>query len=200
MGFEEEFAVFLFRAGAVRFGEFTLSSGRSSPYYVDLRLVPSHPHQFRRMVRRLQGQISDTVGLGSFDSMASVPTGGLVIASALALETVKPLIYVRADAKRHGTSRAVEGVVTDGTRAIMIDDVATTGGSIMNAVGTLRDAGVEVSDAFAVLDRSEGAGERLAEQGVRLHRMADIAGMARSLHAAGLVRDDVLRQVEDRTR
>ena len=88
MGFEEEFAVFLHGNGIMRFGDFTLSSGRRSPFYVDLRQVPSYPVEFRRMIKRLQGAVLENTGLDGLDAWASVPTGGLVIAAALAVETV----------------------------------------------------------------------------------------------------------------
>ncbi|MEK6871227.1 MAG: orotate phosphoribosyltransferase, partial [Thermoproteota archaeon] len=95
MEFVKEFATFLHQKEIIKFGEFTLASGKKSSYYVDLRLVPSYPHQFRTMIKYLQNNIVESIGLNSFDSLVSVPTGGLIIASALAIEIVKPLIYVR---------------------------------------------------------------------------------------------------------
>ncbi|MEK6956445.1 MAG: orotate phosphoribosyltransferase, partial [Thermoproteota archaeon] len=114
MGFVKEFAVFLHQNDAIKFGDFTLSSGKKSSYYVDLRVVPSFPHQFRKMVKGLQALISDQIGYDNFDCLASVPTGGLVIASALAIETVKPLVYVRSQPKEHGTSKSIEGKIEKG--------------------------------------------------------------------------------------
>ncbi len=99
MDFVKEFSIFLHENKIIRFGDFTLASGKKSPYYVDLRLVPSYPHQFRKMVKYLQNEIIKDTGLDKFDSLVSVPTGGLVIASALAIEIVKPLIYVRSKPK-----------------------------------------------------------------------------------------------------
>jgi orotate phosphoribosyltransferase len=99
MDFVKEFSTFLYEKKIIRFGDFTLASGKKSSYYVDLRLVPSYPHQFRKMVKYLQDEIIKDIGLDKFDSLVSVPTGGLVIASALAMETVKPLIYVRSKPK-----------------------------------------------------------------------------------------------------
>ncbi len=133
MEFVKEFAVFLYKKGALKFGDFTLSSGKKSSYYIDLRLVPSFPHQFRRMVKSLQSQISEEIGLDNFDSYASIPTSGLIIASALAIETVKPLIYVRTKPKDYGTSKSVEGNLEKDLKVLLIDDVATTGGSVVNA-------------------------------------------------------------------
>jgi len=134
MEFVKEFATFLHQKEIIKFGDFTLASGKKSSYYVDLRLVPSYPHQFRTMIKYLQNNIAESVGLNSFDSLVSVPTGGLVIASALAIETVKPLIYVRSKPKDYGTSKSVEGQIHEGMKVVMIDDVATTGGSVVNAI------------------------------------------------------------------
>ncbi|MFB5645541.1 MAG: orotate phosphoribosyltransferase, partial [Nitrosopumilaceae archaeon] len=127
MEFVKEFSTFLHEKGALKFGDFTLSSGKKSSYYIDLRVVPSFPHQFRKVVKHLQNEISEKIGLDNFDYIVSVPTSGLVIASALATETVKPLIYVRNKPKDYGTSKLVEGFFESGKKALMIDDVATTG-------------------------------------------------------------------------
>lgn len=184
-----QFAEFLHEKGIIRYGQFELSSGRKSPYYADLRMAPSYPVQFRRMVKAVQSLVSDRVGLDSFGQFASVPTGGLVIAAALAMETVKPLVYVRSSPKPHGTSKSVEGAVSEGDAVVVVDDVATTGGSVMRAVAELRGKGAVVKDAFVALDRLEGAGEALAGRGVRLHALADIAAVTRELRKSGRISD-----------
>ena len=107
MEFVKEFATFLHENDIIKFGDFTLASGKDSSYYIDLRLVPSFPHQFRKMIKNLQNLIIEKTGLDNFDSLASVPTGGLVVTSALAIEIVKPLIYVRNKPKEHGTTKSI---------------------------------------------------------------------------------------------
>ena len=195
MGFEEEFAVFLHGNGIMRFGDFTLSSGRRSPFYVDLRQVPSYPVEFRRMIKRLQGAVSEDVGLDGLDAWASVPTGGLVIAAALAVETVKPVVYVRDRPKDHGTGRRVEGRITGGMRTVMVDDVATTGGSVIGGIRALRDAGAAVSDAYVVVDRLGGAAQAMADEGVRMHSLTDIVRITEILHQRGKVTQKILEDV-----
>ncbi len=86
MEFVKEFVTFLHQKEIIKFGEFTLASGKSSSYYVDLRLVPSYPHEFRMIIKYLENQITEDIGLENFESIVSVPTGGLVIGSALAIE------------------------------------------------------------------------------------------------------------------
>lgn len=197
MDFVKEFSIFLHENKIIQFGDFTLASGKKSPYYVDLRLVPSFPHQFRKMIKYLQGEIIKEIGLDKFDSLVSVPTGGLVIASALAIETVKPLIYVRIKPKDYGTSKSIEGKIWEGLKAVMIDDVATTGGSVVNGIKSLTEAKIKVEDAYVIVNRMEGAEEALKEQGVTLHSITNVMQITKSLHEQNLVGDDVLQKVQE---
>ena len=195
MEFVKEFATFLHQKGIIKFGSFTLASGKKSSYYIDLRLVPSYPHQFRTMIKYLQNNIVDSIGLSSFDSFVSVPTGGLVIASALAIETVKPLIYVRSKPKEYGTSKSVEGQIHEGMKVVMIDDVATTGGSIVNAIKSLKEASIVVEDTYVIVNRMEGADEALEKLGVKLHSITNVMQITQALHEQKLVDDDILEKV-----
>jgi len=195
--FVKEFAVFLHQNNAIKFGDFTLSSGKKSSYYVDLRIVPSFPHQFRKMVKGLQALISDQIGYDNFDCLASVPTGGLVIASALAIETVKPLVYVRSQPKEHGTSKSIEGKIEKGAKILMVDDVATTGGSVSNAITQLKEAGAKITDAYVVINRMEGADKLLQSHGVKLHSLTNILEITEILHKENLVSRQVLENVKN---
>ncbi len=197
MEFVKEFATFLHQKGIIKFGDFTLASGKKSSYYVDLRLVPSYPHQFRTMIKYLQNNITESVGLDSFDSLVSVPTGGLVIASALAIETVKPLIYVRSKPKDYGTSKSVEGQIHEGMKVVMIDDVATTGGSVVNAIKSLKEANITIEDAYVIVNRMEGADEALKELGVKLHSITNVMQITQALHEQKLVDTDILEKVRN---
>ena len=126
------------------------------------------------MVMTIQNLISEKIGFDNFDCIASVPTSGLVIASALAIEIVKPLIYIRQKPKEYGTENVIEGKIAKGTTALLVDDVATTGLSLLNAVKALRNAGVVVTDAFTIINRFEGARELLAKENVRLYEITNI--------------------------
>ena len=199
MEFVKEFATFLHEKGAIKFGDFTLSSGKKSFYYVDLRMIASFPHQFRKMIKHLQNQIIEKVGLENFDYIVSIPTGGLVIASSLAFEIVKPLIYVRNKPKEYGTSKSIEGFIEPGKKVLMIDDVATTGGSIISAIESLKEAGIIVSDSFVIINRMEGATESLEAKGVKMHQLTDIFEITKILHEQNLVSNDVLESVSKQT-
>ena len=196
MEFVKEFATFLYQNGAIKFGNFKLSSGKDSPYYIDLRIVPSFPHQFRKMIKTLQSSISEKIGMDSFDYIASVPTSGLVIASALAIETVKPLIYIRQKPKDYGTENVIEGKITEGSRVLLVDDVGTTGLSLLNAIKALKASKMVVTDAFTIINRFEGARELLASENVRLYEITDIIALSSILHKAGLLDDEIFERIK----
>ena len=196
MEFVKEFVTFLHQKEIIKFGDFTLASGKSSSYYVDLRLVPSYPQEFRMMVKYLENQITKDIGLENFESIVSVPTGGLVIASALAIETVKPLIYVRSKPKDYGTSKSVEGKIHGGMNVVMIDDVATTGGSVVNAIKSLKEMNISIKDAYVIVNRMEGAKEALAELGVEMHSLLNILQITKILYEQNIIDKDILEQVE----
>jgi orotate phosphoribosyltransferase len=197
MEFVKEFATFLHQKGIIKFGDFTLASGKYSSYYVDLRLVPSYPIEFRKMVKYLENQIGEDIGLDNFESIVSVPTGGLVIASALAIETVKPLIYVRSKPKDYGTSKSVEGKIHDDMKVVMIDDVATTGGSVVNAIKSLKEVNISVKDAYVIVNRMEGAEEALLELGVKMHSILNILQITEMLFEENLIDESVLQKVKN---
>lgn len=197
MEFVKEFATFLHQNGIIKFGDFTLASGKKSSYYVDLRLVPSYPIEFRKMVKYLENEIVQEIGLSDFDSIVSVPTGGLVIASALAIETVKPLIYVRSKPKDYGTAKSVEGKIHDKMKVVMIDDVATTGGSVVNAIKSLKEVNILIKDAYVIVDRMEGANEALLESGVKMHSILNILQITEALYEQNLVDESILEKVKN---
>ena len=198
MEFAKEFSAFLYEKKIIRFGDFTLASGKKSPYYIDLRLVPSYPIYYRKMIKGLQNIIAEDVGFENFHSLVSVPTGGLLVAASLAIEIVKPIIYVRKEAKEHGTGKAVEGVTCQDMKLLMIEDVVTSGGSVINAIKSIKDEKMTVTDTYAVVDRMEGATEALQAEGVKLHSLLTIKQIAESLFEQKLITEDVLNQVKER--
>ena len=197
MEFVKEFAIFLYKNDIIKFGDFTLTSGKNSSYYIDLRLVPSYPHQFRKMVKNLQNLIIEKTGLDNFDSLASVPTGGLVVASALAIEVVKPLIYVRNKPKEHGTTKSVEGKTSAGMKVVMVDDVATTGTSVLNGIKQLKESGLLISDVYVIINRLEGADKALDDMGVQIHQLTDILEITNVLFQEKLVSKEIFDKIKN---
>ena len=197
MEFVKEFAIFLYKNNIIRFGNFTLASGKNSSYYVDLRLIPSYPHQFRKMIKNLQNLIVEKTGLDDFDCLASVPTGGLVVTSALAIEIVKPLIYVRSKPKEHGTTKSIEGKISAGMKVVMVDDVMTTGTSVLNGINQLKEAGLLVSDLYVIINRLEGADKALSDIGVQTHQLTDILEITDILFQEKLIGKEIFEKIKN---
>ena len=183
------------RNNIIRFGNFTLTSGKNSSYYVDLRLIPSYPHQFRKMIKNLQNLIVEKTGLDDFDCLASVPTGGLVVTSALAIEIVKPLIYVRSKPKEHGTTKSIEGKISAGMKVVMIDDVMTTGTSVLNGINQLKEAELLVSDLYVIINRLEGGDKALSDIGVQTHQLTDILEIRDILFQEKLIDKEIFEKI-----
>ena len=197
MEFVKEFAIFLHQNDIIKFGDFTLASGKKSSYYIDLRLVASFPHIFRKMTKNLQKLVSEKTGLDNFDSLVSVPTGGLVIGSALAIETVKPLIYVRDKPKDYGTTKSIEGKIFSGMKVALIDDVITTGNSVINGIKQLKDAGLSISDVYVIINRLEGANNTLELEEVNLYQLTDVLEITTILFQEKLVSKEILDKINN---
>ncbi len=148
---------------------FTLSGGRISPYYLDLRVIPSFPDAFHTCSELLGKSARSIEGI---DKIGGIPTGGLPWASVLAYTLSKPLVYTRKDIKLHGREKTVEGILTPGERVLLIDDVITTGKNILTALQSIRGEGGVVEDALVLLDRQEGGGQHLmrSQKSRPLHR------------------------------
>lgn len=155
----------LIEAGCVKFGEFTLKSGLTSPIYIDLRQLVSYP--------RLLSHAADAYdrilrGL-TFDRMAALPYAALPIATAISLLNGQPLIYPRREVKNYGTKAEIEGIYHPGERMVVIDDLATTGESKFEVIEKLKATGLEVKDIVVLIDRQSGANEALGQAGYHLH-------------------------------
>lgn len=200
-GGREALAEVLFRIGALRFGRFTLASGKTSTYYVDLRVIPSDPEAYALAIEAYKA-VAGEVGEKNFDVVGGVATAGVAMSAPLAFVLRKPMVYVRKEEKGHGLNRLVEGAVRPGWRALLVDDIVTTGGSLISAVKALRAAGCVVKDAVVLVDRLEGGKANLASSGVRLSAFADVKELVGILREKKKVTkadyEGVLEQMEGR--
>jgi uridine monophosphate synthetase len=178
-----ELSVLLHRIGAVRFGDFVLKDGRHSPFYLDLRILVSHPAALARVARAMLQRAAAL----TYDRIAGIPYAGLPIAVAMSLIAERAMIYARKEAKRYGTQRMVEGEYQVGDRALLVDDVITSGGAKIEALAPFREAGLIVEDVLVVIDRSEGRATELTAAGLRLHRVLDARGLLGHLGEQGVV-------------
>ncbi len=160
-----QLALTLFDIGAVRLGQFKLHSGRMSPIYLDLRLLVSYP-QAMRVATAMYRRVLESL---DFDLVAATPLAGLPIGTAICLEMDVPLVYPRKTAKSYGTGKSIEGVWEVGQTAVVLDDLVTSGDSILQAITPLKAAGLQVRDAVVLVDRQQGGVEALHELGYTLH-------------------------------
>ena len=163
----------LLEAGCVRFGQFTLKSGLISPIYLDLRQLISDPSL---LAAAGSAYVELLRGL-KFDRLAALPYAALPIATAISLAGGWPMIYPRKEAKSYGTGAEIEGGFVAGERAVVIDDLATTGGSKFEAIEKLAAAGLKIEDVVVLVDRQSGAAEALAAAGYRLHAVMTLTQM-----------------------
>src|SRR2546426_1618484 len=175
---EDELPKILVHTGALKFGMFTLSGGKLSPCYLDLRVLPSFPDAFRVSIELLG---KTTRAIEGIVKIAGIPTGGLPWASVLAYSLSKPLVYVRKEVKHHGREKMVEGLLAPGDKVLLVDDVITTGKNILDASQTLRAEGGVVEDALVLVDREEGGREHLLKAGMKLHSVTRISELAQRL-------------------
>lgn len=168
-------------AGCVQFGEFTLASRRQSPVYLDLRRIAGDP----TLLRQAAAAYAVLLKPLQFDRLAAVPYAALTIGTAVALVTDRPLIYPRKEAKGHGTGQTVEGPFAPGERVAVIEDLVTSGGSVLRAVETLRSVGLQVTDVAVLIDREQGGSQNLAAAGCRLHAAMTMTQVVETLTKAG---------------
>lgn len=190
---KEDLVIRLFKAGCVKFGSFTLASGKTSPIYIDLRRLVSFPDLFS-LVASAYAEASRSL---SFDLVSGVPYAALPISAVAALKLGKGLIYPRKEAKTHGTGQAIEGVFAPGQVALLYEDVITSGGSILTAATTLREAGLIIRDVVVLVERSQGGRESLQSEGITLHAILNLDEILNVLNDNGLIDAGMFAQVRE---
>jgi orotidine 5'-phosphate decarboxylase subfamily 1/orotate phosphoribosyltransferase len=159
--------------GSIKTGSFTLKSGIISPIYCDMRRVISFPAVFHAVINALAEKVHEC----DFDYICGVPYGAVPLAAALAIKTNKPLLFLRKEVKNHGTGQLIEGVYEPKSKVLLIEDVMTSGGSIIEVVQQLYAQELDVRDAIVFLDREQGGKERLAKHDITVHAVCTLSAL-----------------------
>jgi len=160
-----QFVTTLYKMGAIQFGHFTLKSGQTSPLYINLRQLISYPELLRFMSNLLWDKIRSC----HFDSLCGVPYTALPIATCLSLQHSIPLLIRRKEKKTYGTKKKIEGVFKSDQRCLIIEDVITSGSSIIETATDLEEEGVKVNDVAVLIDREQGGKENLHQKKYTMH-------------------------------
>jgi len=180
----------LLEVGCIKFGDFTLKSGLQSPIYIDLRQIISHPKLLADVAQAYLPIVSSL----QFSRIAGLPYAAIPIATAISLAGNYPMIYPRKEAKSYGTKAEIEGEYHAGETVVVIDDLATTGGSKFEVIEKLTDAGLVVKDVVVLVDRQSGAKESLEQAGYSMHAVLTIGQLLDSWEAHEKVEKDKIEK------
>jgi uridine monophosphate synthetase len=190
---DDSLADALLEAGCIRFGQFTLKSGMQSPIYIDLRRLISHPKLLSMVAEAYLPLLSRL----SFDRLAALPYAAIPIATAISLKSGLPVIYPRKEVKAYGTAAEIEGEYSAGERVVVIDDLATTGGSKFEAIDKLVAAGLMVEEVVVLVDRQSGASEALSNAGYHLRAVFTLSGLLDYWQSTGKVAQQQIAAVRE---
>jgi len=192
----KEIVVELAKIDAIKFGEFTLTSGMKSPYYIDLRLIISYPRLLSKVCNALSKTLRYEVK-EKVDRIAGVPTAGTPLASLVSVLLETPMIYVRKERKEHGTGKRVEGVLNPGDNVVIVDDLITNGKSKLESIEPIEEQKAKVKHIIVVLDREQGGKDELKSKGYELHALTGIREALKWLHEEKLISEKQYEEVKN---
>jgi orotate phosphoribosyltransferase len=187
----KQVGILLIKNNAIKFGDYTLSSGKKSPYYIDLRQTISSPITMDWIANSLTRIILNEIGKDKIDRILGVPTAGVPFATVVSQKLGLPLIYYRQARKEHGVRKKIEGVVERNDRVLIVDDLITTGESVIEAAEVVRDQGGVVNELVVLLDREQGGQQRLRASRIEPHVLFRISDAMTWLHTVGLIEDKI---------
>jgi uridine monophosphate synthetase len=183
----------LFSIQAVMFGSFTLKSGIQSPIYFDLRLIISYP----TLLKKISSALCQLIATLPCDLICGVPYTALPIATAISLERNIPMVMRRKEVKDYGTKKSIEGKFEKGQTCVIIEDVITSGTSILETVAPLKAEGLEIEDAIVVLNREQDGKERLKKNDIELHSLISIFDLLKVLFHEKKIPETTFREVNE---
>lgn len=188
---KKQFFLECYKLGVIKFGRFTLKSGIESPFYVDLRPLASDP----RILSHLADFLLEMVPPDSHDLICGVPYAALPMATAMSLKSDIPLIIKRKEAKTYGTKKLIEGIYQKGQNCLLVEDVITSGKSLLETIPEIENEGIHVTDIVVVMDRQQGGRELLERQGYRVHTLFTIEEICQILQEDGKLLEDEVKRI-----
>jgi len=187
----KQVGILLIKNNAIKFGDYILSSGKRSPYYIDLRQTISSPITMDWIANSLNRIILNEIGKERIDKILGVPTAGIPFATVVSQKLGIPLIYYRQARKEHGVRKKIEGILERNDRVLIIDDLITTGESVIEAAEVVREQGGVVSELVVLLDREQGGPENLRNARIEPHVLFRISEAMTWLHSVGLIGKEI---------
>lgn len=190
---KKEFFLECYKLGIIKFGRFTLKSGIESPFYVDLRPLASDP----KILKKLANYLLEMLPLDNFDIICGVPYAALPMATAMSLQSYIPLIIKRKEAKAYGTKKLIEGIYEKGQNCLLVEDVITSGKSLVETIDEVENEGIKVSDIVVVLDRQQGGKEKLEAKGYKVHSLFNISEVVEMLREENHIDEAEVARIKD---
>jgi orotate phosphoribosyltransferase len=192
----KQVGILLIKNNAIKFGDYTLASGKKSPYYIDLRQTISSPITMDWIANSLTRIVINEIGKDKIDKILGVPTAGVPFATVVSQKLGIPLIYYRQARKEHGVRKKIEGILDRNDRVLIIDDLITTGESVIETAEVVRDQGGVVNELVVLLDREQGGQGRLRSMRIEPHVLFKISDSMEWLHTVGLIEDKIFDTVK----
>lgn len=189
---KEKLAAKLFDIGVIKFGDFTFKSGIRSNNYIDMRLAISYPD----VLQELAICLKDIQQKCDADLLCAVPYGAVPVTTTLSMIASIPMIMARKEAKSHGTKNMIEGVYVPGQECLIIEDIVTTGASVLETIKTVEAAGLKVKDVIGIVDRQQGGLENITSNGYRFHAIFTLKELLSLLKKSNRISQETIDMVQ----
>lgn len=191
----KELALDFFNVGAIKFGEFVTKVGLITPIYVDLRVLIAHPKIMQKLSRALW-ELSNNE-LSNITQICGVPYTALPIATIISIESNIPMLIRRKEAKSYGTKKLIEGQFESGEHCVIIEDIITSGSSVLETAKDLQNEGLKVTETLIVVDREQGGRQHLEDHGIKVLSLFTLSEIIKHLVEAEKIDGGVAEKVSN---